>query len=110
MKQFLTLVFAAVAIAAPKVGLYRYSSQVPERMFPGYTQIAWLAPAWEFDVTCDATTSACTSPDYTPAGSDVFTPDPNVTPPGAVQNAFIEWHKPVYKAVNIGTTGLGPAY
>ena len=76
-------------------------------MFAGYTYQWQLAFVWAMDVTCD-TTSACTSADYTPSASDTFVPDPDQTPPGGVQNQMLEFHAPVYKAVNIGTNGNAP--
>src|SRR5215472_5076343 len=101
---------AGAAHAALKAANYRYWTNGPERMFAGYTYQWQLSPTWAMDVTCDTTTGACTSADYTPSTSDTFVPDPDQTPPGGVQNKALEFTYPIYKAVNIGTGGNSPGY
>ncbi len=112
-RLFAILLFVVgVAEAAPKLATYRYASWGfgPEHMYAGYNYIWKPAITWAFDATCDAATSACTSADYTPSSTDVFTPDPDTTPPGGVQNAVLEFKRPTYKAVNIGANGNAPGY
>jgi hypothetical protein len=109
-RLLLSLLIAGAAYAAPKVGFYRYASSGPERMFAGYSYVWFVAPAWAFDATCDTALNNCYSADYTPASNDVFVADPSQTPPGGVQNQVLNWQKPLYKAVNVGTNGNAAGY
>jgi hypothetical protein len=101
---------AAPDQGALKPANYRYWTNGPERMFAGHTHQWQLAFVWAFDATCDTVSGACTSADYTPSASDTFVPDPDMTPPGGVQNQYLEARYPLYKGVNIGTNGNPAGY
>jgi hypothetical protein len=105
-RLILALLTAAVgASAGLSISFYRYANWGPQRVFAGRSYLYHIGYMWGFDATCDAATNTCFSPDYTPDATVGLWPDPDQTPPGGIQNQPLQWRKPQYQAVNIGTNG-----
>jgi hypothetical protein len=115
MRKLTAFVLLLPAFAAAQgtlsIGFYRYDNNVNEKFYPGYSYVWLLKSAkWGFDATCTPALNTCSSPDYTPDGTELLWPEP-IQPEdsfprlGGLDTANYGGSRPQYRAVNIGTNG-----